>query len=171
MIVRTADEQTHHLSLLQRIVKGIRDFPSREYSFNLLVGLVIGVIGGYGAVGFRYTIHIVERLVFGVGQPTYHYLLEMPWYWRFSIPILGGLIVGPIVTFFAKEAKGHGVPEVMEAVATKGGIIRGRVAAAKVVASAVTIGTGGSAGSEGPIVQIGSSFASYPAGSPAGPRS
>lgn len=160
MIVREADEQTRHLSLLQRVVNGVRDFPSREYSFNLLIGLIIGVIGGYGAVGFRYTIHIVERLVFGIGQPTYHYLLEMPWYWRFSVPIIGGLIVGPIVTFFAKEAKGHGVPEVMEAVATKGGIIRGRVAAAKVVASAVTIGTGGSAGSEGPIVQIGSSFAS-----------
>lgn len=138
----------------------LRDLPTHEYSFNLLMGLIIGVIGGYGAVGFRLAIHGVEHLAFGVAEPAVSYLLAMPWYWRLAIPVIGGLIVGPIVTFFASEAKGHGVPEVMAAVATRGGIIRGRVAAAKVAASAVTIGTGGSAGSEGPIVQIGSSVAS-----------
>ncbi|HEX03945.1 MAG TPA: chloride channel protein, partial [Bacteroidetes bacterium] len=124
------------------------------------MGVVIGVIGGYGAVGFRIAIHAIELSAFGIVEPSYEFLLELPWYWRLAIPVIGGLIVGPIVTFFAPEAKGHGVPEVMAAVAVKGGIIRGRVAAAKVVASAVTIGTGGSAGSEGPIVQIGSTMAS-----------
>ncbi len=137
-----------------------REFVSREYSFNLLMGLIIGVIGGYGAIGFRMAIATVQKLTFGTVEPTFHYLLDLPWYWRLAIPTIGGLIVGPIVTFFAAEAKGHGVPEVMASVATRGGIIRGRVAAAKVVASAVTIGTGGSAGSEGPIVQIGSGIAS-----------
>lgn len=138
----------------------LHDFSTREYSFNLLMALVIGVVGGYGAVLFRLAIEGVELTTFGIGTPTFDALLGLPWYWRLAIPVIGGLIVGPIVTYFASEAKGHGVPEVMEAVATKGGIIRGRVAAAKVVASAVTIGSGGSAGSEGPIVQIGSAIAS-----------
>ena len=69
-------------------------------------------------------------------------------------------MVGPIVTFAASEAKGHGVPEVMEAVALRNGRIRKRVAAAKIVASAICIGSGGSVGREGPIVQIGSSLGS-----------
>ncbi|MFH0881953.1 MAG: chloride channel protein [bacterium] len=146
--------------LMAKLIGALREFPTREYSFNMLMAGIIGIIGGYGAVGFRWAIAIVEKITFHVKTPTFDILLQMPWYWRLAIPVIGGLIVGPIVTFFSSEAKGHGVPEVMAAVATKGGIIRGRVAAAKVIASAVTIGTGGSAGSEGPIVQIGSSIAS-----------
>jgi CIC family chloride channel protein len=73
---------------------------------------------------------------------------------------VGGLIVGPLVYFGAREAKGHGVPEVMEAVALKGGQIRARVAFVKILASGVSIGSGGSVGREGPIVQIGSSIGS-----------
>ena len=76
------------------------------------------------------------------------------------IPAIGGAIVGPIGYFYAKEAKGHGVPEVMEALERKGGIIRPRVVLIKALASAVCIGTGGSAGREGPIAQIGSAFGS-----------
>lgn len=146
--------------LKTKLIHALQEFPTREYSFNMLMAGIIGIIGGYGAVGFRWAIAIVQTTTFHVKSPTFDILLQLPWYWRLAIPVIGGLIVGPIVTFFSSEAKGHGVPEVMAAVATKGGIIRGRVAAAKVVASAVTIGTGGSAGSEGPIVQIGSSVAS-----------
>jgi hypothetical protein len=72
------------------------------------------------------------------------------------MPAVGGAVVGPIIYFWAREAKGHGVPEVMEAVALKGGLIRPRVSAAKILASAISIGSGGSVGREGPIVQIGS---------------
>ncbi len=138
----------------------LRQFSERDYSFNLVLAVIIGVIGGYGAVGFRLAIAAVERIAFGAVEPGIDFILGLPWYWRLAIPVIGGLIVGPIVTYLASEAKGHGVPEVMASVATKGGIIRGRVAAAKVIASAVTIGSGGSAGSEGPIVQIGSAIAS-----------
>ena len=73
---------------------------------------------------------------------------------------VAGLLVGIIIDRFASEAKGHGVPEVMEAVAIRGGRIRARVAAAKVLASSLTIGTGGSAGREGPIVQVGAALGS-----------
>jgi len=81
-------------------------------------------------------------------------------YLLIGLPALGGLIVGLIVFFGAKEAKGHGVPEVMEAVSLRGGRIRKRVALVKIMASAVCIGSGGSVGREGPIVQIGSSIGS-----------
>ena len=74
--------------------------------------------------------------------------------------MLGGLLVGPLVTRAAPEARGHGVPEVMEAVNRRGGRIRTRVASVKAIASALTIGSGGSAGREGPIVQIGSALGS-----------
>ena len=75
-------------------------------------------------------------------------------------PSLGGAVVGPVIYFFAREAKGHGVPEVMNAVAVEGGIIRKRVVFVKTLASAVCIGSGGSVGREGPIVQIGSAIGS-----------
>ena len=76
------------------------------------------------------------------------------------IPVAGGLIGGPIIAFFASEAKGHGVPEVMQAIALRGGRIRPRVVVAKIAASALCIGTGGSAGREGPIVQVGAALGS-----------
>ena len=76
------------------------------------------------------------------------------------IPVLGGLLYGPLIQRFAREARGHGVPEVMLAVAENGGRIRPPVTFVKALASAVCIGTGGSVGREGPIVQIGSALAS-----------
>jgi CIC family chloride channel protein len=83
-----------------------------------------------------------------------------PWWVRILVPATGGLIVGIICHFFAREAKGHGVPEVMEAVALKDGRMRPRVVLAKALASAFSIGSGGSVGREGPIVQIGSAMGS-----------
>ena len=76
------------------------------------------------------------------------------------IPVIGGLVYGPLIQRFAREARGHGVPEVMIAVAEDGGRIRPQVTAVKAIASALCIGVGGSVGREGPIVQIGSAFAS-----------
>ncbi|MCK4426545.1 MAG: chloride channel protein, partial [Deltaproteobacteria bacterium] len=80
--------------------------------------------------------------------------------WLIVIPVLGALIGGPIIAYFATEAKGHGVPEVMKALILRGGRIRPRVAIAKIFASALCIGSGGSAGREGPIVQVGSALGS-----------
>ena len=76
------------------------------------------------------------------------------------IPVIGGLIYGPLIYRYAREARGHGVPEVMIAVAENGGRIRPQVSVVKALASALCIGTGGSVGREGPIVQIGSALAS-----------
>ena len=76
------------------------------------------------------------------------------------VPVIGGLAYGPLIFRFAREARGHGVPEVMIAVAERGGRIRPQVSVVKALASALCIGTGGSVGREGPIVQIGSALAS-----------
>ena len=81
-------------------------------------------------------------------------------YWVILIPALGGLIVGPLIYFVAQEVKGSGVPEVMYSVALRGGRIRHRVVIVKALASAITIGSGGSVGREGPIVHIGSALGS-----------
>jgi len=102
-------------------------------------------------------ISFFEGLFFGRGAQVLNILGN---YYVIILPILGGLIVGPIVTYWASEAKGHGVPEVMQAIVLRGGRIRPRVVAVKALASAICIGSGGSVGREGPIVQIGSALGS-----------
>jgi chloride channel protein, CIC family len=131
-----------------------------EHTFMVIVAVIIGVLGGFGAILFRYSIRFFHGAFFGSWNYSLEYVMGLPWYVKFLAPTIGGLIVGPIVYYFAKEARGHGVPEVMEAVALRGGAIRFRVMFAKIVASAVSIASGGSVGREGPIVQIGSALGS-----------
>ncbi|MCP4715213.1 MAG: CBS domain-containing protein [Deltaproteobacteria bacterium] len=126
----------------------------------IVIASVIGIIGGLGAVGFRTLIETVQAVTLGGHDNILERVMGLPWYLKLLMPVLGGLVVGPLVHFFGKETKGHGVPEVMEAVALRGGRIRARVMFLKTFVSAVTIGTGGSVGREGPIVQIGSSIGS-----------
>jgi CIC family chloride channel protein len=126
----------------------------------VLVAVVIGLLGGLGAVAFRRFIEWVNLVAWRQGPVTLEYLAGLPWWWKILAPAAGGLIVGFITYYVASEARGHGVPEVMEAVALKGGRIRPRVVLAELVASGITIGSGGSVGREGPIVQIGSSLGS-----------
>ncbi|HET9256592.1 MAG TPA: chloride channel protein, partial [Pseudonocardiaceae bacterium] len=82
-----------------------------------------------------------------------------PWFLLIT-PVIAGLVYGPLVSRFAPEARGHGVPEVMYAVAERGGRIPAPVSAVKALASALCIGSGGSVGREGPIVQIGAALGS-----------
>ncbi|MBW2038036.1 MAG: chloride channel protein [Deltaproteobacteria bacterium] len=131
----------------------------------IVLGGIVGAIGGYGAVGFRKLIATFAQLGWGnftqmEGKDLLVMALGAPFWVKILIPAVGGLIVGIIVYFFAPEAKGHGVPEVMEAVALKNGRMRTRVFFAKAFASAICIGSGGSVGREGPIVQIGSGMGS-----------
>lgn len=119
--------------------------------------LVVGLGTGLGAVVFRYLIRAIEWV-------GYDWFPGLTAGWGRAyvviVPAVGGLLVGPLIYFFAREAKGHGVPEVMEAVALNGGRIRPIVALVKSLASALSIGSGGSVGREGPIVQIGSALGS-----------
>lgn len=131
-----------------------------QTTYLMALAIIIGIFGGFGAIGFRMLIVFFQKLAIGSSGEVLATLKSMPWYIKIIIPICGSIIVGPLIYFFAREAKGHGVPEVMEAVALKNGVIRPRVVLVKSLASAITIGTGGSVGREGPIVQIGSAFAS-----------
>jgi CIC family chloride channel protein len=150
------------------VVKGVLGLAERvhlflkytEHSYMVLVAIAIGLLGGLGAVGFRECIRLFQAVAWQTDSVTLDYLRDLPIWWKVLTPAVGGLIVGMIIVRFAAEAKGHGVPEVMEAVALRGGRIRPRVVLAKLVASGVSIASGGSVGREGPIVQIGSAIAS-----------
>ena len=115
--------------------------------------MIVGSVTALGAIVFIWLLRQIDGLALATTI-------------RFGVPgmlafmTVAGVIVGFLIDRFASEAKGHGVPEVMEAVALRGGRIRPRVAAVKVLASAITIGSGGSAGREGPIVQVGSALGS-----------
>jgi CIC family chloride channel protein len=126
-----------------------------DSAITFATSILVGIGAGLGAAGFRWLIAAIRRL----GYETLP-VSGFEWARLLIVPALGGLIVGPLVYFFAREAKGHGVPEVMEAVALRGGRIRPRVALIKSLASSVCIGSGGSVGREGPIVQIGSAIGS-----------
>jgi CIC family chloride channel protein len=128
-----------------------------ETSFLLFFSIAVGVCSGFGAIFFRWLINSFRVLFF---EKSSDILYFMGSYYVILVPAIGGLIVGPLVYFLAREAKGHGVPEVMLAVASAGGRIRPRVALIKTLASSICIGSGGSVGREGPIVQIGSTLGS-----------
>ncbi len=134
--------------------------PLGPHSSMFLLAVIIGLAGGLGAIGFRWLIESFQTLAWGGGGTPLEKVARAPWYLKLAVPAGGGLLVGLIVKFFAPEARGHGVPEVMYAVARRGGIIRPVVAVAKSLASAISIATGAAVGREGPIVQIGSAMAS-----------
>jgi chloride channel protein, CIC family len=123
----------------------------------LLLAMLVGVGVGFGAVAFIKGIAWFQHLLFVRGGEALSFMGR--WY-VVVIPAIGGLIVGPLIYFFAPEAKGHGVPEVMAAMETRSGRIRPPVILVKALGSAITIGSGGSVGREGPIVQIGAAIGS-----------
>ena len=131
-----------------------------------MLALAIGAGTGVGAVGFRWLIVAITRVFTGYADRSVHGRVPHAWWpalgpWFVLLtPVVAGLLYGPLVQWGAREARGHGVPEVMLAVAHRGGRIKPRVAVVKALASALTIGGGGSVGREGPIVQIGSALGS-----------
>ena len=126
----------------------------------VLVPSFLGALTGAAAIAFVKLIDLVQWLAIGSTQWPLHVLPYLAWYHVLLVPALGGLVVGPLVCKAAPEAEGHGVPEVIETVMARGGRMRSRVAVVKTLASAVTIGTGGSVGREGPVVQIGAAIGS-----------
>ena len=131
-----------------------------EHTYLIIIAIIIGVLAGFGAIGIRMLIKIISDFSFSGDSTLLENIIQAPWYIKILVPMVGGLLVGPLIYFFAPEAKGHGVPEVMQSILMKGGVIRPRVAFIKAIASSITIGTGGSVGREGPIIQIGSSLGS-----------
>ena len=136
----------------------------------ILYSALIGAVAGVGAIGFDLLFRVAQRLFlggigsflppasgieggagFGPGAP-----------WRLVVSlVLGGLIAGALVFGLAPEAEGHGTDAVLRAFHRLRGRIRRRIPIVKAIASAITIGSGGSAGREGPIAQIGAGFGSF----------
>jgi CIC family chloride channel protein len=121
----------------------------------IVLACLTGALTGAATVAFVELLHFVQWVAIGSADLPLRVLPTVPWYRVLLAPVLGGLVLGPMVAFLAPEAEGHGVPEVIEAVMLSGGRIRRRVTAVKSLASAITIGCGGSVGREGPVVHIG----------------
>jgi CIC family chloride channel protein len=152
-------------------IKKVQNFLNSTYMGKwALVGILIGIIAGFGATVFYFSIKLVTDYMLGgitgfippnpAGDLSVLPSLN-PRY--FLIPVsttLGGLIAGLIIFYFAPEAEGHGTDAAIDAFHNKNGIIRKRIPLVKLVASAVTIGSGGSAGREGPTAQIAAGFGS-----------
>lgn len=142
-----------------RLLRRVSRLWARPDHLLTTLALIIGPVTALGALAFSWLIEVVTRFYF---EHTGHYLAAHGlYYWLLPLlPMSGGLLVGLITYYYAPEAEGHGVPEVMDAMAREGGRIRPRVAGAKAVASSLTIGSGGAAGTEGPIIQIGAALGS-----------
>jgi len=130
-----------------------------------LLAIVVGVITGFGAVLFRALISLIHNIAFlgsfAIDYDSSVFTPPSPWgAFVILVPVIGGQIVTFLITNFAPEARGHGVPEVMDAIYYKEGLIRPVVAVIKSLASACSIGTGAAVGREGPIIQIGAALGS-----------
>ncbi len=128
-----------------------------EENFLIFLSIVIGALTGLCSVGFIRFLSLCEDLFFVSLASKLDFFGAAQ---VLLLPAVGGLIVGPLIWRYAREARGHGVPEVMKAITTGGSRIPIRVAAVKIIASTVTIGSGGTAGREGPMVQIGATLGS-----------
>jgi CIC family chloride channel protein len=156
-----------HLPLSVRIQKLLANFLD-SYHLHLnesivtnYMALVVGIAAGFGSLGFRLLINFFRNDFFPSLRHLISNITSLPFeYSIILMPVIGGAMLAPLIYFLAREAKGHGVPEVMEAVSLKGGRIRTRVVWVKALASAICIGSGGSVGREGPIVHIGSAIGS-----------
>lgn len=154
--------------MISRFAAWIRSLAERGAvpggTLTIALAGVVGLLAGFGAAFFGYVIEGITDATYGLAaQARTESAGSGGWLWTLAIvtsPAIGLLVVAWATRRFAPEAQGHGVPEVITAVARNDGAIRPRIAFVKILASGVTIGTGGSAGREGPIVQIGSALGS-----------
>ncbi len=136
-----------------------KDTDFNEHIRLTLLAILVGFVAGLASVLFKIMILFFQKQFWRAGS-IIEGAAQQPWFLTILIPTLGGLIIAPIIFFGAKEAKGHGVPEIMESLIFRGGRIPKRVAAVKALASSICIASGGSSGREGPIVQVSASLAS-----------
>jgi len=126
------------------------------------IAIAIGIVTGYAVILFRTGILGLETLFYGASDEIIHSVAAaLPWYLVLSVPILGGLVVGLILTIATREARARGVDAVIEAAAFQGGRVDRKVGIASSLAALVTLSTGGSTGREGPAIHIGAVLASW----------
>lgn len=155
------------------LAKNLRSIFDLEASGRLVVcSALVGVVSGLGAALFLTVLTFVQEYALGhvegyyppaAGSEPAEHRVQLPQYWWavLLVPTLGGLGCGYLVYRSAPEAEGHGTDAMVRSFHRLKGRVRARVPVVKAVASILTIGTGGSAGREGPIAQIGSGFGSF----------
>jgi len=157
LLPRSISEPIERLRLL--IVRPLLRVNLSQDIVFLFLASVAGIASGYGAVLFHEAIRLVHSLFFvhflgeGSSWPLSRYLIAL-------LPALGGLMVGLLGLLIGRDSRGHGVPDVIAAVIARGGYLKGSLAASTTVSAAVSIGSGGGAGREGPIVLIGAAVGS-----------
>jgi len=143
----------------------MNDDRQRNLALITFFALAIGLVAGLGAWAFRQLIGLFHNILF-LGEFSFGYVVTQhtppsPWgAWIIAVPPAVAVLVAWMVKTFAPEAKGHGVPEVMDAIHYNQAKIRPQVVVVKALASSLSIGSGGSAGREGPIIQIGAAMGS-----------
>ncbi|HUT27310.1 MAG TPA: chloride channel protein [Methanomassiliicoccales archaeon] len=146
--------QSRTAHFLRRGYQGIVTADFKDYLRKWIpLSILIGVGAGFGALAFQWLLLAIWHLSYDA--------TEIPWYLRLFLPAIGGLIAGIVISRFSPEAAGGGTGYVIEAIHHHGGRVRPRSGLVKILASAVTIGTGGSAGREGPIMHIGAAISSF----------
>jgi CIC family chloride channel protein len=127
-----------------------------------LIALLVGVVAGYAAIGFRLSISELQTLIYGADDQRLHTTLAQEnWQVVLAVPILGGLVVGLILHFFTNDAKARTVADVIKAASLREGRVGLRAGLATAAASLVTLSTGGSSGREGPVVHLAAVISSW----------
>lgn len=157
--INTADLTAPGGRLRVLMTRLLRRFGFNDDAFLLLMSVIIGTVTGVAAVGFHGLIKLIGDQLYGrSGEEAYLY---GPGRWLLVVlPALGGLAVGVISRYVFRTREGHGIVDVVESVVRTSGFQKPTVAIEKILTSAITMGSGGSAGAEGPIVQIGAAIAS-----------
>jgi CIC family chloride channel protein len=125
-----------------------------------MLSVAIGILSAIGALLFRTLVEFFQFLFWAPGNNFLDQIARSPWYYILFIPVAGGLVAGPIISFFVPEAKGPGVPEIIKSVTRLHNFIRYRVTFLKALVTSLLLGSGASVGREGPIAQIGASVGS-----------
>lgn len=146
-------EQADNPRLAERLRTSLSSFGLHGDWYLITLGAAIGAVTAFGAIGFK-------KALDATSEGTFAVLRELPLWLLPVAPMAGALITALLIFFISPEARGHGVPEVIDAVYRRGGVLRKRAAMLKALTSITTIGSGGSAGAEGPIVMIGSAIGS-----------
>lgn len=134
--------------------------PRVQYVLLMFFSVAIGMTAAMGAFFFRWLIELFQKFFWAEGNNFLDQVAASPWWLILLLPTAGGLLSGVIISNWAPEARGPGVPEVIKAIAVKGGVIRHRITFVKALVTSLLIGCGASVGREGPVVQIGASLGS-----------
>jgi CIC family chloride channel protein len=152
--------------LKEKLVEYFSKFEFSQEPIHLLLAIATGILGGFGGIVFYKMIQFVESIMFHFPATFFglNNLINLYGWERFVIipliPATGGLVVGWIVSRFSPGSSGEGVPLVIESVAKRGGVLSPSLAVTKLITSAVSIGSGGAGGREGPVIAIGGAIGS-----------